>query len=141
MARFAVPEGLVVLDTSAVVPWFFTDEPSRTVAIVVRSEVRDEPERFVVPHLFYSELVHVLARKSGRDEAFVRAAFQLVVALGIRTVGLSARAMERAAHWACHGLSGYDATFGALAEDLGAVWLTADARAARALGEHATRLA
>jgi len=125
-----VPEGPLVLDTSVAAAWFFVDEPHRQEALEVRADLRDHPERFVVPALFHSELLHVLARKSGRDLPFVREALGLLLRLGIRTLSLSAAA----ARWACRGLSGYEATFVGLAENLGGRWLTADARAARVVG-------
>ena len=125
---------ILVVDTSIVVPWFFTDEPRRDHALLARDAMRDQPARFVVPPLFHSEFVHVLARKSGKDERFVKEALALILALGLRTVLLPEAALLRTAHWSCRGLSGYDATYVALAEDLGGVWLTADERAAKTAG-------
>jgi len=133
---------ILVVDTSVVVPWYFTDEPPRGDALLARDALRDQPARFVVAPLFHSELAHVLARKSARNERFVREALGLILALGLRTVLLPEPALLRTAHWACRGLSGYDATYVALAEDLGGVWLTADERAAKAAGRKvATTLA
>jgi predicted nucleic acid-binding protein len=125
---------IVVVDTSVVVPWFFTDEPRRDRALMARDAIRDRPARFVVPPLFHSELVHVLARKSGKNERFVKEALALILALGLRTVLLPEAALLRTAHWSCRGLSGYDATYVALAEDLGGVWLTGDERAVKTAG-------
>jgi predicted nucleic acid-binding protein len=130
----AVIEPPWVLDTSVAAAWFFTDEPLRRQALAVRKHLGDQPAHYLIPPLFHAELVHVLARKSGRDLAFVRGALQLVLRLGIRTLLLSEAALLRTTHWACRGLSGYDATFVALAEDLGGRWLTSDERAARAAG-------
>lgn len=130
----AAPDGLWILDTSVATAWFFTDEPLRRQALAVRRHIRDEPDRFIVPHLFLSELIHVLARKSGRDHDFVESALQLVIRLGLRTIHLRERALFRVAHWTCRGLSGYDATFVAVAEDLEGRWLTADHRAAKVAG-------
>jgi predicted nucleic acid-binding protein len=129
-----VAERPLVLDTSVVVPWFFEDEPLREQAIRVRAQLRDAPHRFLVPALFHSELVHVLARKSARDEKFVGRALELVLALGIRTLPLSQSALQRMAHWTSRGLSGYDATFVALAESVSGRWLTADREAAAIVG-------
>jgi predicted nucleic acid-binding protein len=129
-----VPDSLWVLDTSIVAGWFFFDEPLRDVSLIVRARLRDQPHRFLVPHLFHSEIVHVLARKSARDADFVRTAIELLLRLGVRTIALSESALLRTAHWACRGLSGYDATFTALAEDLGGKWLTADESAAKIAG-------
>ncbi len=132
---------LWVIDTSIVAAWFFTDEPYREQSIAVKSAVGNNPANFIVPLLFYSELVHVLARKSRRDLEFVQSALGLVISLGIRTIHPSAKALERMAYWSCRGMSGYDATFVALAEDLNGLWLTADNVGARLAGrQRATTL-
>ena len=126
---------LWVLDASIAVAWFFTDEPSRKAALAVRQDLRDRPGRYVVPHLFQAELVHVLSRKSRRDTAFVDQALRLVLRLGLRSLALSQEAVLRSISWTCDSkLSGYDATYVALAEDLGGRWLTADRTAARRVG-------
>lgn len=127
-------EELWVLDTSVAAAWFFLDEELRPQALEVRAHLRDAPDRYLVPSLFHAELVHVLARKSGRDASFVREALPLTLRLGMRTLNLREEALLRVAHWACRGLGGYDATFVALAEDVGARWLTADERAIRVVG-------
>ncbi len=127
-------EGPWVLDTSVVAPWFSTDEPQRPQALALRDAVRDQPRRFVIPHLLHSELVHVLNRKSGGDAVFVRDALALFLRLGMATLPLTEGALLRTAHWAAKGIGGYDATFVALAEDLGGRWVTADERAAKVAG-------
>lgn len=129
-----------VLDTSVAVPWFFTDEPTRQLALEVRETLKADPDSFYVPSLFHSELVHVLARKSGRDVRFTREAIRLILRLGLRTLPLSEAGLLGAARWACRGLSGYDATFVSLAEELGAVWITADERAAEIAGPKLARV-
>jgi predicted nucleic acid-binding protein len=127
-------DSLWVLDTSVAAAWFFDDDPSHDDSLAVRAHLKDHAGSFVVPPLFYAELVHVLARKSGRRFPFVRAALQAVLRLGLRTVPLREEALLRTADWACKGLGGYDATFVALGEDLKARWITADRRAARTAG-------
>ena len=129
-----------VLDTSIAVAWFFTDEAGRDQALAVRDDLKQDPDRYFVPVLFHAELVHVLARKSARNAGFSREALRLVLRLGIRTLPLSEQALVRTTHWACQGLSGYDATFVALAEDLGGRWLTADESAARVAADVAQTL-
>lgn len=136
----AAAERVIVLDTSIVVGWFFEDEPLRELCLRVRDRLRHDPSLFIVPHLFHSEFAHVLARRSGRDAGFVTAAVQLLLRLGVRTLALPETALLRVAHWACQGLSGYDATFLALAEDVGGTWLTADERAAKIAGAGAQTL-
>ncbi|MBK6846191.1 MAG: type II toxin-antitoxin system VapC family toxin [Proteobacteria bacterium] len=124
-------DGPWVVDASVIVAWFFTDEPERQAALRVREAICEQPERWVIPPLLLTEAVHVLARKSARDERFVAQAVGVLLRLGLRTIALSEPALARAVHWSCRGLSGYDATYLALAEDLGGCWVTSDARAAR----------
>lgn len=133
-------DSLWVLDTSVAAAWFFTDEPLREQALLVKDDLGADPRRYLIPPLFHAELVHVLARKSARDENFVEEAFRLILRLGIRTLTLSESALVRTAYWACQGLSGYDAAFVALAEDVGGHWLTADNKAARLSGDLARTL-
>ena len=134
-----MPEALLVLDASVAVGWFFTDEPQREISLAVRRHLRDSPGNYIVPPLFFSELVHVLARKSGRNAAFVAGGVGLIIRLGVRTLPLAAPAILRTAHHACRGLSGYDATYLALAEDVGGRWLTADTSAAKIAGPKHTQ--
>jgi predicted nucleic acid-binding protein len=129
------------LDASVAVKWFFTDEPRREQALGVREHLALRPERFVVPQLFMSEMLHVLARKSGGDERFVRDGVSLLLRLGLRTLSLGADGWHEASGWCCHGLSGYDATYLALAAQLGGRWLTDDAAAARKAPKLAVALA
>lgn len=129
-----MPEGPWVLDTSVAAAWFFTEEPLRDESLAVRGDLGRKPHMYVVPHLFHAELVHVLARKSGRDTVFVAEALRLIMRLGLRTLALSEAALLRTAEWTARGLSGYDATFVALAEDLEGRWLTSDESAATIAG-------
>lgn len=78
-----------------------------------------------------SEMMHVLARKSGREQEFVARSINILARLGLRTVGLTDHDWREAARWCGLGLSGYDATYVALAAQLGGHWLTDDTTAAR----------
>jgi predicted nucleic acid-binding protein len=131
---------LFVLDASIIVKWFFVDEPQRERALQVRSDVVERPNQFMVPVLFHSEFIHVLARKSAKDLAFVTQALELVLRLGIRAVPLSAEGLHIVTKLCCEGLSGYDATYIALAQVNKAKWLTADAKAVKRIGPSALAL-
>jgi predicted nucleic acid-binding protein len=52
------------------VKWFFTDEPLRWQALRVLQHLASHPHEFIVPHLFLSEMIHVLARESPGRRAF-----------------------------------------------------------------------
>ena len=127
-------EKILVLDASIAVAWFFSDEPLHSAALEVRHTIRESPAHFAVPTLIHSEMIHALTRKSGCNRLFVRSALDLFLRLGIPSFSLSSRALQYACDWACRGMSGYDATYAALAEDIGCKWLTGDAKAAKILG-------
>jgi predicted nucleic acid-binding protein len=131
---------LFVLDASIIVKWFFVDEPQREKALEVRSHLVERPNQFMVPILFHSELLHVLTRKSERDSVFVTEALEVILKLGIRAMPLSADGLHIAAKLCCDGLSGYDATYAALAQENKAKWLTADAEAVKRIGANALAL-
>lgn len=123
-----------VLDASVVVKWFFVDESEREAALRIRNSLVQHPEHFVVPNLFHSELIHVLSRKSARDLDFVTKALDVILSLGIRTAALSQEGLHLAARFCSEGMSGYDATYAALAHENAAKWLTADLKAVKHAG-------
>ncbi len=129
-----------ILDTSVAAAWFLTDEPLRERALQARSDLIAFPERYAVPQLFYSELVHVLTARSLRDRIFVERCLRTCLRFGIRVLPLTETALSHMPALSCKGLGGYDATFVAVAQDAGAKWLTADDKAARIAGSLATRL-
>ena len=122
---------MTVVDASVAAKWFLPGEPLSSEARAVLHEIRDDPRGFLVPELFMNELLAVLARMHGVTAADVAEAISLVEALGLHRVAnghdLLATAAELAVDW---GLSGYDATYVALARLVGGAWLTADRRAA-----------
>ena len=120
-----------ILDASVVVKWFFIDEPLRNEAIKVREALVQNTTSFIVPHLFFSELVHVLSRKSGKNPQFVQEALNIILSLGLPTIFLNKEALMNAAQFSCEGLSGYDATYLGLAKQLNARWITADYEAVK----------
>ncbi len=122
---------MLVLDASVAVKWFFLEEPLRDQALAVRLDLIHNPKRFAVPPLFYSEVLHVLSKKSKQDLRFVEQAQGLIWRLSIPTIPLTDRGFKEAARFACDGVSGYDATYLALALELNAKWVTADVQAVK----------
>ena len=127
-------KSFIVLDTSIAASWFFTDEVNHSASLSVLHHLGLKSDRYFVPALFYSELIHVLSRKSANDILFVKDAIKKVICLGLRQLTLSESALDSIVSWSCKGLSGYDATFVALAQDLRGLWLTADLPAAKKVG-------
>ena len=118
-----------VLDASVIIKWFFIEEPLRENALQVQAYALYHPRKFIIPHLCYSELLQAITRKSGSNVEFVNQCIELVSTMGLRTPSLSRNALRKAAEFSCLGLSGYDATYLALAHDLNARWLTDDQKA------------
>ncbi len=122
---------MTVVDASVAVKWFLPEELLAEEARAVLHAIADAPREYVVPELFMTELLAVLARMRGVTTADVTDALSLVESLGIHRVAngheLLATAAALAVDW---GLSGDDATYVALAKLVGGSWLTADRRAA-----------
>lgn len=123
---------MTVVDASVAVKWFTDDEPLAAEAQTILEAIQEKPRDFAVPELFMNEVLAVLARSPGATGRQVGEALGLIEALGLHRVAngheLLATAARLAVDW---GLSGYDATYVALASLLGGTWLTADERAAK----------
>ena len=116
-----------VVDVSVAVKWFAADgDPTDAVAERVLAEVVAQPRRFAVPELFFNELLAVLCRRL-RQARDVTRALDRIDRLGIRRVRLDPRLVRRAVRLAFQRrVSGYDACYAALAEEIGGCWLTFD---------------
>lgn len=126
---------MIVLDASVAIKWFVRDEPLGAEARQVLADIENDPAPFIVPELFMNELLAVLCRLPGSRPSQVQEALALVASLGMARVGNGSELLSLAARFAgSWRLSGYDATYVALAALSDGVWLTADARAARRIG-------
>jgi predicted nucleic acid-binding protein len=123
---------LQVIDASVAIKWFVPHEAGAAEAIAILDQVRDSPAGFVVPELFFSEMLAVLVRLLGRDAAAVGLYLDALQDLGFERIGNGRELLARAAELACaHGLTGYDAVYAASAQLIGGYWLTADVKAHR----------
>ena len=117
---------MIVIDASAAVMGLLNDGEAR--AMLAR-------ESIVCPHLADSEVVHALRSQVLRgaiDDRVARAAIDVWARLGLRRLGV-AGLLDRI--WDLRtNLSGYDASYVAVAEAIEAPLVTADARLARAPG-------
>lgn len=127
---------MTVVDASVAAKWFLPEEPLAEEARAVLHAIGNDPREFIVPELFMTELLAVLARMRGVTATDVTRAISLIESLGLHRVAnghdLLATAAELAVDW---GLSGYDATYVALARLVKGTWLTADRRAAARVRE------
>jgi predicted nucleic acid-binding protein len=127
-------DGLVVLDTSVVVKWFRQGEILAAPALELRAAYLDGQIAVFVPALLAYELANVLRYKPDLTAGQVQDAIRSLFDMGLEWVSPTSAAMRRAAEiaYACEATI-YDAAFVALAESLGATYVTADERLARRL--------
>jgi predicted nucleic acid-binding protein len=125
-----------VLDASVAVRWYLADEAG-AAADAVLERVLEAPEVFAVPELFFFEVYAVLARSHRGFEAVYTDAFLPVVASGPLRYPMTEALAVRASRYTAMGLTGYDAVYAGLARELGALWLTFDSRAHKAIASHA----
>jgi predicted nucleic acid-binding protein len=125
-----------ILDASVVVKWFCPEDQSSTEkAARVLDELKIEPKKFACPELLFSECLHVFSRKFGGETEHVIWAMDRIFRLGIRPLRWDATMAGLAAKDVGRGLSGYDATYYAIARAVGGRWLTFDSRAAAAVSD------
>jgi len=123
-----------VIDASVALRWFIRDERDSGAEVVLASLV-DEPSLFAVPELFAFEVFAVLCRTHPRPlEAFTSAVLPLLQG-GLLRYPMTDAIARRAVRFVTRGLSGYDACYLALAEELDARWLTFDTKAVAQAGD------
>jgi predicted nucleic acid-binding protein len=124
----------IVPDTSVVVKWFRQGEILAGQALALRAAYVDGQIDISVPSLLMYELVNVLRYKDDLTTAQVEEAVQSLFDMGLESALPTAITMRRAAVIARESdVTVYDAAFAALAESLGATFVTADERLARRL--------
>jgi predicted nucleic acid-binding protein len=127
-------QGPVVLDTSVVIKWFRQGEVLAEQALALRDAYLDGQIEVTLPSLLAYELANVLRYKADLTTEQVQAAVGSLFDMRLAWVLPSSAVMGRAVELArAHETTVYDATFAALAESLGAAFVTADERLVRCL--------
>jgi predicted nucleic acid-binding protein len=117
-----------VLDASVAVRWFIEEERHENAEAVHRRLV-DAPQEFAVPELFAYETFAALFRVHPRPLKAFQEGILPILGSGILRYPMTDAIAARAAAHVEAGLTGYDACYAALAEELDAIWLTFDGRA------------
>ena len=117
-----------VLDASVAVRWYLADEAHQGADAILERLV-GAPELFAVPELFFFEVLAVLTRRHPRSLVVYQETFLPVVEGGIFRHPMTTSLAARSAAFIAQGLTGYDACYAGLADELGARWLTFDGRA------------
>ena len=119
-----------VLDASIAVRWYLrSEEDSNARAVLER--LLEAPLDFAVPELFAFEVFAVLCRAHAEPITAYRDGVLPLLAGGMFRQPMTGRLADAAAGFVALGLSGYDACYASLAQDLHATWLTFDSRAHR----------
>jgi predicted nucleic acid-binding protein len=125
-----------VIDASVAIRWFLKEEAHPHAEAVLRRLI-DQPAFFAVPELFAFETYAVLNRLHPHgDEVFVKGLIPLLHG-GIFRQPMTETMAVLAAKYVKKGLTGYDACYAALAEELTGVWLTFDEKAQRLVATEA----
>jgi predicted nucleic acid-binding protein len=117
-----------VIDASVALRWYIEEEKNEH-ADAVHRRVVDEPESFAVPELFGYEVYSVLFRVHPEPLKTFEDGILPLLRSGILRYPLTDGISQKAARYIALGLTGYDAFYVALAEELGSLWLTFDAKA------------
>ncbi len=119
---------LRVIDASVAVKWFVQEEDSPKALALLR-EVAAAPSDFAVPELFFFELANVLfIVAKGQSEKYSSLLTE-VMRLGMHRFQCSDELLGEMRTFQARGLSGYDASYAALAKHLNGTWITADKKA------------
>ena len=117
-----------VIDASVAVKWFLADE-SNDEADFILERVVEDPRLFAVPELFCFEVYAVLERLHPEPLKVFRKAVLPVLEGGILRYPVTESLAKRANRFVKKGLTGYDACYAALAQELKGLWLTFDRKA------------
>lgn len=117
-----------VIDASVAVRWLLKEEEHRNADAVLQSVI-DYPDFFTIPELFCFEVFAVLCRLHPSPvEAYLEGLIPLIQG-GILRQPMTESLVKNAGLFTKKGLTGYDATYAALAKELKGVWLTYDRKA------------
>ena len=113
--------------------WYLADE-EHPHADAVLGHLMVEPTLFAVPELFAFEVFAVLQRIHPNEEVFVEG-FLPLLNTGILRYPMTHELLSHSMKFCAEGLTGYDATYAALATLLDGVWLTFDDKAHRMISK------
>lgn len=121
-----------VLDASVALRWLLRDA-RHPDAMAVLEHVHRHPTAYAVPELFAFETYSVLGRLAPDPLAAWRAAILPLLTGGVHRHPMTEELAGLGARYIGLGLTGYDASYAALAEQVGGRWLTFDKAAHRRL--------
>ena len=119
-----------IVDASVAVRWFIEDETNANAEHVLQRIV-ESPALFAVPELFGFEVYSVLCRIHPQGQKVFSEGVLPILNSGIFRQPVSESLIKEAGNYVALGLTGYDACYAAVANNLGGCWLTFDKKAHR----------
>lgn len=117
-----------ILDASVAVKWYVKGTEHPNADLVLKRLIK-EPEIFAIPELFAYEILSVLYRIHPEAQQIFDKDINRILHSGILRYPMTENIYTRANRFIQPGITGYDAVYIALAEELSGVWLTFDAKA------------
>jgi len=119
---------IFIVDASVAVRWFIEEELHPNANTILEKLI-DEPSKFAVPELFAFEVYSVLHRiHPDALSAFCNGVIPILQS-GILRQPMTDSLAKGALRFIKLGLTGYDACYAALADEVGGLWLTFDKKA------------
>ncbi len=125
---------IYVLDASVALQWYLPGGGEARADQVLRLLLQ-QPKRFVLPELFLYEVLSVLFRYHPKAREILSRQVDRIVRSGALRYPLTPAIIERVPYFIGKGLTGYDAVYAALAQEMGGIWLTFDSRAHERIAE------
>lgn len=119
-----------IIDASVAIKWLILEE-GRDSAMALFEEVLSTPDNFSVPELFFFELSHVfnkLVPKPTNEQVRI---LDHIWICGINRFSMTPELYKEIRRFQRMGLTGYDASYVALAGLLKGTWVTFDRKAHR----------
>lgn len=124
-----------VVDASVALKWF-VEEEGRGAALTVLEEIKTNPTGFVVPELFFNEMLSIFCRLEPNENKVMRY-LTLLEELGWERISNGRELLRKATTWAVtYKITGYDAIYVATAILMNGVWLTSDSQAHHKITKH-----
>lgn len=117
-----------VVDPSVSIKWFIKEASHSNADRVLEAMVRN-PESFAVPELFLYEMFSLLNKHHPKAADVFGPDLERLIRSGVLRYPMTNNIYARASRFIGFGLTGFDAIYPALAEEIGGWWVTFDTRA------------
>src|SRR5580704_6938301 len=100
---------LNIIDASIAIKWFLSEEEKRDEALKILDEIQSAPHRFLVPELFFNEMLAVFC-KINSNPSHINRYLHILENLGFHRLGNGSELLNMAAQIAHkYKITGYDA--------------------------------